>query len=1622
MKRKRSGLALLLVLCMIISGFAMPQPLNVLAAEPENEQQATEKTETAGEAEELLAEDEEEKLAAEPREVNVAYVAAKGNDATGDGTEANPFKTLNKAYAEVVDKGIICVLGALEIVPSEKSPDRAVFNQNKEVTIVGKEGVIKALNTTEDAKIYPLIEVTAGKVTFQNITVSGSGKDIPGYGRFFSVARGEVVFGTGAVICDYNSQYDSEGGIRIGEGTVTVDGGIIRNITAAAGTFRVWGTGGGKLVIKDGLIENCDSLSNEGSAVYLNGVCDFIMTGGTITKCGQSGDVKGTVYLHPYFRGNFTMTGGAITGNAAKIGGGVYMAQPQLWDGEGTSLTPKAPEMHLGGAPVIAGNYTSDGENSNLFLEKNQNIILDSALTAGANVYVYTAVNPADEDVRIATSDNQSIATASLPYFHSDVEASADVRVGKPELSQSTNDVWLSKDAVKQAKIGNTYYLTVEEAIKAASAGQTVEILEREVTPINEITLPDNVAIKGVNGETYKGVGSSTKIKVDAAGNVTLLAGKLEVSPSTQVTNPAVTVQDGDKNYQVSGQKTYVVEIGSPSTATSTEQGNVIIDGISYKGKDGAAQTFPMENPFVSNTVPNGCTAELAAAKEIEVGTAGNSETIKNTGAKPITVVKGNKDDADAIATITMSEDSVTEVGGTDYRAKAPNTEIVIGKDGKNELTAGAVELNKDEMIDVPSADGKHSVKNTGNTDITVTAGTDGKSGTISVPKGGSVEIDGVIYTNDGEAPLVVPVENPADSFIKTYLSGEEGVYNEVTPDNYEQILAGADAWKKLTDAGKNTEADAKLAADDAESYNSYKEYADAAQKIKEEVEQFVKDNMQDEETGVVYNDVTDDNYQWILDCEEKLNELYPNPEDAGRKDSMRNAIARDWAAKAGKTAEDYQKLLDKAKATAGDYETADKFIKDYLCAEGSSETYNEITADNYEQILSGEGAADAEGTWKNLSAEVQAKIDKKLAGDNAENYNSYANGADSYLAKAKEFADHVNNFVNGTNVKDADGNFYKEITADNYEEILEKFANTGKGDWDGLTPEEKKAVNAVLKENGVNPADYDELVKTAQSMKDAAEKFVNDNLKNQTTVTDANYTDIINAKENWENLSAVEKQIADKMLKEKDENSKGYEALFEEAKAKQDSKVDAFVNNYLSKDAKIFTEVNDDNYQTILAGEFGTDANDGWAHLTEEERALVNAKLKAAGAEPDNYEAMLAGAKKADANKKAAEEFFKKYLCDENGSVFGKVTDENYAQIYDGKDVFEAFDEETKAEVNKLLEAQGKKAAYPTVQEYLAAVETMKSCTDRFVKEYLTGKNGKIYTSVTDENYAQLLSGKEDWAKMSELEKAVVNAALKAAGAEPDNYEAMLKLAVEKEKTTDAANKFIQKYLSDKDGKVYNAVNGDNYAQLLSGKMIFKNLRPEVRAEIDRLLANDNAKKFNSYAEYLKAAEEAEKADKTDDDDKDSSNDKDNNDNEVTDVTKEALSFIEKYLSDKAGKTYNSVGTNNYGQIFAGRDVYEHSSDAVRAEIDRILAGDEAEKYNSYYEYLADAYKIAEIMYKMYANSEIPEKDVQAAQAGVTAPKTDDNMGIGIVAAMLLLLFGSAIIVADNKKKVKVK
>lgn len=268
------------------------------------------------------------------------YVSPHGDDTEGDGTQAKPFATLQKAFDVIKSHNdgtlsyTVHILGTLA-GKSELAADTAA----QKIFITGTAGV-ELLNNIHTVGCTAPIEIT--NITIKNASNFGlrvkDGANVTlGEGAVVSrCSRGGVWIENGGTLTmkrgakiseNENDVSNSKIGGGVGNnGTFIMEGGEISGNRTSPSDIHGGGVySTGTFIMKGGIISG-NNTSTTYSAPGGGGVCinggTFTMEDGTISGNAASSEGKGGgVYVKS---GSFTMTGGIISGNTAKLGGGVY--------------------------------------------------------------------------------------------------------------------------------------------------------------------------------------------------------------------------------------------------------------------------------------------------------------------------------------------------------------------------------------------------------------------------------------------------------------------------------------------------------------------------------------------------------------------------------------------------------------------------------------------------------------------------------------------------------------------------------------------------------------------------------------------------------------------------------------------------------------------------------------------------------------------------------------------------------------------------------------------------------------------------------------------------------------------------------------------------------------------------------------------------------------------------------------------------------------------------------------------------------------------------------------------------------------------------------------------------
>lgn len=405
---------------------------------------------------------------------------------------------------------------------------------------------------------------TGGEVSANRTTSQGGG------GIYNSGAAAM----SGTALVSSNCSMSVGGGVSNGiSAFFTLDGGTITKNTAVENGAGI--SNAGELWMHGGLI-NLNNAGKGGGGVYNKS--GFTLNGGAIsdntTQTGGGG-VSTTVEMRMY--------GGSITGNSAvSSGGGINNTGKLL--AYGGSIADNKTNSYGGG---IYGSSDSDNTFAKLSLERN------SAANNGGGIYVSGSKEYLIDlnNVLFGTGANVNTTTGTAPDYY-----------GNATLMS----------AVPVAKIGNTEYLTLDEAVLAANAGETIvlvrnQLLASDVVINKDLTITDDGTRRIITGSA-----SSRMITVDG-GNVKIIgtttggivfdgerATKTRSYPMMKVGNAATLTLGNNVTLKDSaGAITYGAGVQLSNTA------ELIVDGATFTNLENtAASTNPQGGAvrFASST------------------------------------------------------------------------------------------------------------------------------------------------------------------------------------------------------------------------------------------------------------------------------------------------------------------------------------------------------------------------------------------------------------------------------------------------------------------------------------------------------------------------------------------------------------------------------------------------------------------------------------------------------------------------------------------------------------------------------------------------------------------------------------------------------------------------------------------------------------------------------------------------------------------------------------------------------------------------------------------------------------------------------------------------------------
>ncbi len=1161
----------------------------------------------------------------------------------------------------------------------------------------------KAKNSTPTT-----VSVTGGTLTIMDSSGNNSGTITGGYandGGGVELSGGAVVnFESGTISGNYATKSSSPntagGGVNFsGSGTFNMSGGVI------SGNYAPNGNGGGVCIdhsgvfnMSGGTISGNEAQSN-GAAVYIyNG--SFNMSAGTISG-NKAGAHAGGINLMSGT--SFTMSGGTITENEADDGAGVAVRGTSSFTMTGGTISGNNATGTYGGGVYVesSASFTMSGDAV---------ISGNSAVNAGGGIYNLGKVTMESGKITgNSVTGTSSIGGGGVALNNS----SATFTMNGGEIS-GTNTCAHSGGGVFIASgtfTMNEGSISGNSATANSYAGGGVCVAgSSSKLVMNGGYIKDNTS-----------AGSAGGVQVYSSSSFEMNGGEISGNTATNSSRYAggVEVYDGTSSFTLNGGviTNNTAPLGGgvyirSTTCTFTVSGGAVSGNTRTDGttKD---DVYLINGAYITlgadlSSVPQTLTT-YRAADQIGVITANDSTISESTSVRFTTIE--NTTDYYSTSNLYFFSDTGTATDGNSIGVR-------VNEDGEKylelyEITPPVFEstylMGDDNNLYTSATVDNYAQILAGASDWDLMDETDKATvnADLTAKYGSSLTYEDLLAQAQAIAEYA--------DFEKEYLTGSDGaLYTEATEDNYEQILSGAASWAEMSDEAK-AQVNKDLQEASGDSSLTYDDLLAQA---------FQLQYLTDEDGDGPYVEATLDNYEQILAGADDW---------ALMSDEAKAAVNAALQEASGDSSLTYDDLLLQAQALSA----ASDFIYSYVSDGDVDNPYLEATADNYEQILSGES------DWDAMSEAEQAAVNAILTAAWQDAGNEGELTYPMLLAQAQAIADA--NAFEEAYLTGSDGELYTAATADNYEQIL-----AGASEWASMSDEAKAQVNADLTEAYGSDLTYDDLLAQAFQL-----AYLTDDSGNgpYTEATLDNYEQILAGADDWALMSDDAKDAVNKALQEASgDDSLTYDDLLAQAQAL--SAASDFIYSYVS-DSDVdnpYLEATVDNYEQILSGE------DAWNAMSAEEQAAVNAILteawQAAGNEGElTYPMLLLQAKALD--------FEEKYLTDEDGNgPYTAATFDNMDQILAGADDWNAMSDEEKAAVNAALTAAN--GGEPLTYDELLA--------QAFILKYLTDEDGNLITEVNEGNYQKILSGAVDWNRLSPEAQALVNAYLTAAWQDAGN------------------------------------------------------------------------------------------------------------------------------------------------------------------------------------------------------------------------------------------------------------
>ena len=266
------------------------------------------------------------------------------------------------------------------------------------------------------------------------------------------------------------------------------------------------------------------------------------------------------------------------------------------------------------------------------------------------------------------------------------------------------------------------------------------------------------------------------------------------------------------------------------------------------------------------------------------------------------------------------------------------------------------------------------------------------------------------------------------------------------------------------------------------------------------------------------------------------------------------------------------------------------------------------------------------------------------------------------------------------------------------------------------------------------------------------------------------------------------------------------------------------FVNTYMKdRNGQGYKKATVVNYMQILAGE------KLWNDYAFHQRDIINGFGLTQNCK--SYEALV---KEARSLKLKAEKFLERFVYGEHKEPQYTLTADNFLRVLQGVNVWNTLSSEERKGIHTMLSYhQGE--SFPMLYERAMHV---KKAAETFIASYMKVADGLRFTMVDNSNYLIILSGEKAWKEKPVLIQKAIDHMMNH-----PVYEQLLNGAV---MLMDTTRQFIENFVSDQNGALFEVVTKENCSLILKGKITWKRMTKNQRVIINEMLKAQGCKQYD--------------------------------------------------------------------------------------------------------------------------------------------------------------------------------